>query len=160
MKDASEKITEYESSQLLRMLRHDEEVQKMKKYIQHGTVTTYEHVEQVTRLCLYLNRRFHLGADKKSLIIGAFLHDFYLYDWHDPDPAHRLHGFSHPLRARENAVRFFAIGEKEQKMILSHMWPLTITRIPTSREAWILCIADKYISTRETLFQRHKKTPA
>jgi uncharacterized protein len=37
------------------------------------------------------------------------------------------------------------------------MWPLTITKVPTSREAVIVCIADKYVSSIETIGKRKEK---
>jgi uncharacterized protein len=36
------------------------------------------------------------------------------------------------------------------------MWPLTITRVPTTREAVIVCMADKYVSSVETIGKRRK----
>ena len=87
--------------------------------------------------------------------VGALLHDFYLYDWHDDDGgSHRLHGFTHPEQARQNAVEVFDIDEKEQEIIRTHMWPLTLSAIPKSREAAIVCLADKWCSLQETLFMR------
>ena len=59
------------------------EALSMKNFCQHGSVSTYKHVMYVTRVCYYLNKHFGLGADVKSLVVGAFLHDFYLYDWHE-----------------------------------------------------------------------------
>lgn len=56
------------------------EVQRMREFIQHGDVTTYQHCKNVVLVSFWLNRRFHLGADETSLAVGAFLHDFYLYD--------------------------------------------------------------------------------
>lgn len=133
----------------------DGRVQQMNEYIQHGNVTTLDHCMNVTRMSMWLNHRLHIGGDDKSLAVGALLHDFYLYDWHcDDDGSHRLHGFSHPGKASENAKKYFNIGQKEQKIIESHMWPLTISKLPSSREAVIVCIADKYCSAYETLFLR------
>lgn len=143
--------------QLLYCFRSSPKVQEMKKYIQHGAVTTYCHAESVTRLCYLLNRRWHLGADEGILVRGAFLHDFYLYDWHENDKSHRLHGYHHPDASCANARRFFQIGKREQQMILTHMWPLTLRRLPKSREAWILCIVDKYCSAAETVWMRGKQ---
>ena len=36
------------------------------------------------------------------------------------------------------------------KIIQSHMWPLTITKVPISREAIIVCIVDKIMAIIET----------
>lgn len=139
---------------ILAPFKSDMRVLKMKQFIQHGTISTYEHVESVTRLSFWLNKRLHIGADERILAIGAFLHDYYLYDWHLTDEGNGLHGFSHPNTAKRNAVNDFGIEKRTQDVIESHMWPLTFTKIPKSREAWIVCLADKYISTKETLLCR------
>ena len=139
---------------ILAPIKNDKRVQKMKQFIQHGHISTYEHVESVTRLSFWINKRLHIGGDDRILTIGAFLHDYYLYDWHKGDEGHGLHGFSHSKTAKDNAVRHFGIGKRTQAVIESHMWPLNITKVPRSREAWIVCIADKFVSTRETIFCR------
>ena len=78
-------LSEPERAQLAAILeqydRHPE-VQRMREFIQHGDVTTYQHCKNVTLVSVWLNHRFHLGADETALAVGAFLHDFYLYDWH------------------------------------------------------------------------------
>lgn len=141
---------------LLDSYEKDVHVQKMKEYRQHGAVSTYEHCRNVARVSFWINRRFELSADEKALAAGAFLHDFYLYDWHIPETHKRFHGFSHADIACRNAVKYFNIGLKEQAIIRSHMWPLNITCIPRSREAVIVCVADKFCSVIETLWQKKR----
>lgn len=155
-----EKLTpeeERELDLLLQDLRTHPLVLSMRNYIQHGTTTTLDHAERVTRLVFRLahGRR---GIRLSPLVRAAYLHDFYLYDWHVPDPVHphRWHGYHHADRACENAVRIFGISELEQSIIRSHMWPLNITRLPRCREAWILTLADKYCSLAETLHHRKR----
>ena len=43
---------------------------------------------------------------------------------------------------------------KEKDIIQSHMWPLTPADIPHSREAALVCIADKMSSSYETVLER------
>ncbi len=152
------KFTEKEKKVLdgyLAELRGNDQVRKMKDYVQHGSVSTYEHCVRVARASFWLNRRLHLHSDEKALIRGAMLHDFYLYDWHAEDGGvHRLHGFTHPGRAAQNAKRHFRINRKEENIIRSHMWPLTFLAVPSSREAVIVCLADKACSLHETIARR------
>jgi uncharacterized protein len=127
----------------------------MKRYVQHGSVSTYQHCISVTRLSQRIDRLLHLHSDRRTLTTGAMLHDFYLYDWHHKDGGtHRLHGFRHADTAARNARAYFHIDDRVRHVIECHMWPLNLTRIPHSREAWIVCAADKAVSLYETLFRR------
>ncbi|MBO6109028.1 MAG: HD domain-containing protein [Eubacterium sp.] len=131
----------------------DPHVQQMKEYIQHGNVTTYSHVISVVKMSFYLNKRLGLGADEEVLFTAALLHDFYLYDWHDK-PLTDLHGYRHPYRAAENAKKIFDVNDKVYGAILTHMWPFTLFKLPKTKEAWIVCMADKLSSMAETLWLR------
>ncbi len=62
----------------------------------------------------------------------------------------RLHGFRHPKIAYDNAKMFYDINEREKIIIESHMWPLTLTKFPTTLEAKIICAVDKGCSLFET----------
>ena len=148
-------IMDNEAKEILHNIMRNSEVQKMKQYIQHGKVSTYEHCKNVAKLSLHIDRRLSLHSDLKVLLTGAMLHDFYLYDWHESDGgSHRLHGFTHPRTACRNARRVFDIDEGTARVITTHMWPLNLTPLPRSREEWIVCIADKSVSLYETLFRR------
>ena len=96
-------------------------------------------------------------VQKKELIRGALLHDYFLYDWHTQDyvSPHKLHGFYHPGRALKNAQQEYQLTPRERDIIKKHMWPLTISAMPMCREAWIVTMADKWCSLMET-FHVHK----
>lgn len=126
-------------------------IYEMNKYIQHGTTTTYDHVLAVARYSYLLSCRLPFKFNTNSLILGAILHDFYLYDWHENDKTHRLHGFYHPGKALINANKYFQLNKIERDIISKHMFPLTITKVPRYRESVIVCIADKIVATKETL---------
>ena len=127
------------------------QVRQMDKYIQHGRVTCLAHCIAVAYVSYRICRALRLKVDYDSLIRGAILHDFFLYDWHDPDPSHKWHGFHHPFTAYRNARRLFRLTEVEKDIICSHMWPLTIRHMPRHREAVVICLADKICSLRETI---------
>ncbi len=130
-------------------------VQLMKDFTQHGDISCYEHCIMVTLYAYMYAKKLGWDIDVKALARGSLLHDFFLYDWHDraftPDG---LHGFSHPVTAERNARNTFELSNKERKIIKNHMWPLTLTRIPNSKEGWLVCMADKYCSLKETLLKK------
>lgn len=135
----------------------DERVQKMKEFVQHGKVSTYEHCKSVAKLSYKINKNLRLKSDLKVLLTGAMLHDFYLYDWHDfSDKSHSLHGIKHAERASRNAEKYFGVDKKTSRVIYCHMWPFNPLHLPTSREAWIVCVADKCAALYETLFRRRE----
>ena len=123
-----------------------------REFIQHGDVTVYTHVTSVARASLSFAERLDrvgVSVDRASLLRGALLHDYFLYDWHDPDPSHRLHGFRHPFFALARAE----LTPRERNIIARHMFPL-VPVPPTCREAWIVCLADKWCALCETVAGR------
>lgn len=127
-----------------------------REFIQHGDVTVYAHVTSVARASLSFAERLDrvgISVDRASLLRGALLHDYFLYDWHDPDPSHRLHGFRHPFFALARAEEDFELTPRERNIIARHMFPL-VPVPPTCREAWIVCLADKWCALCETVAGR------
>ena len=116
---------------------------------QHGEVSVALHCFFAAVVCVRLARALALRVDTRALVRGALLHDYFLYDWHDPDPSHRLHGFRHAGFALRNAGRDFSLGPIERNMIASHMFPMNLV-LPRFRESLLLCLADKVCSFCET----------
>lgn len=126
-------------------------MQKEQQFYQHGMVTVYEHSMKVAVCCLKLADVFNVNVDTKTLVRGALLHDYFLYDWHQKDDgSHRLHGFRHAKVAYQNASKEFVLNKKEKNMIISHMFPLNLV-LPKYKESVILTIADKICAFCETV---------
>lgn len=117
-------------------------------FLQHQSVSCYRHSLSVACTSVWLVRRFHIPVDMRSMVRGALLHDYFLYDWHTPNDGHRLHGFSHAKKALINARRDFHLNPTEADVIEKHMFPLNI-RPPRCRESAIVCMADKICAIRE-----------
>lgn len=122
---------------------------KERKFIQHGNVTTYEHSVRVAKMSVRLAKFLRIKADMRSLVRGALLHDYFLYDWHIEKTSSGLHGFSHAATALSNAKRDFDVNAVESDIIARHMFPLNI-RPPKYKESWLVCAADKLCAAEET----------
>lgn len=125
-------------------------MQVEKAYLQHGNVSSYDHSVSVAYISVWMARRLHIDVDMRSLVRGALLHDYFLYDWHAPDPEHKWHGFIHARKALENAARDFDLNAIEGDVIEKHMFPLTLGP-PRYKESAIVCCADKICAIRELL---------
>lgn len=129
-----------------------------KNFMQHGTTSCYEHSIMVACMSVTLARRFRISVDERSMVRGALLHDYFLYDWHVPDKSHRLHGFTHPFAALKNAERDFELNAMERDIIVKHMFPLN-PFLPKYKESVLVCLADKMCALKETFaFMGRKKT--
>ena len=127
----------------------------MDKYIQHGTTSTLEHCISVAYVSFSIAKKFHINCNYNSLIRGALLHDYFLYDWHVSDESHKWHGFSHARMALLNASRDFELTPIEKDIIEKHMFPLNI-RLPKYKESYLVTIADKICSSYETIYKVQK----
>ena len=145
MTKAERKVRKYE------LMLHDK-LAAEKKFIQHGRITCYEHSVNVAVMSTFIASKLPIVFNEASLIRGALLHDYFLYDWHDKDSSHRLHGFHHAGTALKNASHDFKINSIERDIISKHMFPLNL-RPPKYRESWIVCLSDKICAVRET-FQK------
>lgn len=126
------------------------EVRQMANYMQHGDTSCLSHCLSVTYTSYKLAMKLPINIDETSLIRGALLHDFFLYDWHDRSNHRRFHGFHHPKTALDNARKYFDINEIEADIIAHHMWPLTPVP-PHTKEAYLVTFADKWCSIKETI---------
>lgn len=93
---------------------------KMTRYhMQHGTMPVSSHCINVARMSVLIALKFGIRCDMRSLVRGALLHDYFLYDWHDNDhhQIFRLHGFFHPGIALQNAAMEYDLSWIERDKI-------------------------------------------
>ena len=147
-----EKKSEKEFRALVKEVSRDHRADRMRSFIQHGRITTYDHCMNVARTSYRIKKALRLKHHERELVRGAFLHDYFLYDWHHHGD--HLHGFHHPDIALKNAEKDFHLTEREKDIIKSHMWPLTLRHRPHNIDSAIVCIADKIVSLKETLLHR------
>ena len=147
---------------ILRELLETDQIYEMRNYIQHGNTSTFNHCLVVAYYSYLISRHLPVPYDARSIIRGAMLHDFYLYDWHVPEKWHKLHGFVHADFALNNARNYFQLNSIEEDIIAKHMWPLTLRKVPIYKEAILVNLVDKICSLKRDLicphlYQRIKK---
>lgn len=135
---------------------HDEKILKMKEISMHRGSNCYIHSFKVAKLAIKRALR-HKKGDLYVILVGAILHDYYLYDWRVERDKMKKHMSSHPYTAAKNAARDFNIPPKIMKVIQSHMWPVNIDEFPETKEARIISNADKAIYIKEIVCSKRYK---
>lgn len=139
-----------EIQRILYSLERDGRFGQERYYTQHVSSTVYDHSLSVAEYSLKIAEYLNINVDKTSLIRGALLHDFFLYDWKKEQMSGLKHGITHPKAALENTKKDYQLNRIEENIILRHMFPLTPIP-PTCKEAWIVSAADKYCAAKEAM---------
>ena len=126
------------------ILTHKEFV-KTKSIVHHGN-TRFNHSVRVAYIAYKLSKI--LGCDNVSTIRGGMLHDFFLVRDDKNIVTSAKMFIEHPTIAKQNAIKYFGINEKEQNIIESHMFPVS-SIAPKYKESWLVTIADKIATTFE-----------
>lgn len=142
--------------EIIAFLSENTRFDETKNFIQHGNTSVYTHVISVAKKSIEIAEKYNLKVDMDSMIRGALLHDYFLYDWHDGKRERWIHGFTHPMKAYKNAKSEINLNRLERDIIIKHMFPLTILP-PRYLESWIVTFADKYVSAVETVSSRFVK---
>ena len=124
-------------------------LQQLKATSQHKGSTSFAHSVAVAALAYRMAKKLRISVDTESLVRGAMLHDFYLYDTETMPYSDYRHAMVHPKLALSNAEKHFDLNGKERNIILSHMWPTLGAPMPRCREAWLVCVADTLCAWRE-----------
>ena len=132
----------------------NEHIVKMQAFPHHPPISAYAHSLRVVAKCVDVANRFHSSVDWDNLLMAALLHDFYLYDFKDKSTF--FNGLNHALIAANNAKEIFDVNDHVYRCIRTHMFPIAPWRFPSSREAWILTIADKMVASGEVFAKKDK----
>lgn len=123
------------------------EVQTMKRWRHHFSITCYEHSVFVSYVAFRLARG--LGWNSAAAARAGLLHDLYLYDPSDRSAHPGNQCLDHPLAALRNARALCPdLSEGEANAIVSHMFPLAL-HLPRSRVALAVNLADKFCAAIE-----------
>lgn len=125
-----------EIKDVLKELDEQGRMKYTQKYMQHSDISVYKHCISVAYTSVELADRLAWNVNRRELIRGALLHDYFLYDWHEKNAGHRFHGFIHAGRALQNARKDFKLTIREENIILRHMFPLNVVPPMCKRHGW------------------------
>ncbi len=141
----------------LNALTRDADLCRCDAFIQHGDTSCLLHCIAVAFYSMRILDALHVRYDRHALVRGALLHDFFLYDWHTHKHMRRRgerpHAFTHPAAALNNARECISLSDKEENIILRHMFPATLIP-PSCREGLIVCLTDKFCAVYESIHRK------
>ena len=115
------------------------------KACQHHGMTRYEHSVKVSYNAYKYAKKHNL--DYKAVAVGGLLHDFFITKNVNKREKF-ISTFTHPKKARINAINEFKVNYKEENIIVSHMFPIG-GYTPKYKESWIVNLVDKKIGLKE-----------
>lgn len=118
------------------------ELQQLKAYSHHHSMTRYQHCVNVSYHSFIICRK--LGFNAEQAARAGLLHDLYP----ETPKCDKKHLTTHPETALENARKAFRLSKVEADVILKHMWPIRKGR-PKYPESYVVMIADKYVAFME-----------
>lgn len=118
--------------------------QSLKNDPHHG-ITRYDHVLRVAKNTYRLSKTFKM--DYVSATRGALLHDYFNDEDYNNTKGLKK-GSMHPVIALNNALREYDLNEKEENIIVSHMFPMGEIK-PSCKESWLVTGVDKMVAIYE-----------
>lgn len=119
---------------------------ELKHELHHG-ISRYDHSMRVARLTYKMTKLLHM-KNAEITTRAALLHDFYTdNDFNDNENSIKKLS-EHPMIAAENAKKYYNIGNIEENIIKSHMFPIK-GEIPKYKESWLVSAMDKTAATYE-----------
>lgn len=124
-------------------------VQSMEQWLHHGKVSCLDHSVAVAVVSFRLAKT--LGLDAEAVARAGLLHDLYLYHKRDKSKHSGLQSVDHPKIALKNARNLTELSEKEENIILAHMWPFAgfWGAVPRSAEAHLVNLVDTFLAAGE-----------
>ena len=98
-----------------------------------------------------------IHIDERKIVRISLLHDLGILGRYEKYKNNFECGYRHPQESTVTAKKLWHdIDPKSIRAIRSHMWPLSPT-MPTSKEAFILCIADKATALGDRFNRKDRK---
>ena len=131
-----------------------DEFKRMHSQKHHMVTSLGRHTVSTARmglaLCDFLNNH-GISVDEKKVVRTALLHDVGMLDREKKYRNNFVCGKRHPTDSADAARKIWPEIDKESlDAIQSHMWPLS-TKMPHTKEGFVLCVADKLASVKDVI---------
>lgn len=151
--DNENKYNDKEYINIVRDIIENEEFNKTKEIMHHG-LNRFDHCMRVSYYSYKVTKLLKL--DYEDVARAGLLHDFFFVDNNEVDKTKRLDVLiNHPKYALVNSKRYFSLTDKEEDIITSHMFPISL-RAPKYMESWIVDIVDNVIAVVEACYATRK----
>ena len=129
-------------AETIRELKQEGRLDEEKLAMQHGTTSIYRHSLNVAYTSLWMMERWQIRLEPKITCERALLHDYFLCDWHQKDSRTACTASVTQKQRLKCTERLpFKLKEKISSHVICSLW---IPVPPQCREAWIVCLADKW----------------
>jgi len=130
---------------------------ELANYVHHDS-NRLQHSMNVSYISYRIAKKMNL--DYKETARGALLHDFFLVDNHSVSKYNRLMTlFMHPKYALEKSKEYFVLSDKEENIIVSHMFPVGLF-LPRYKESILVLLIDDYVSILEACTAKKRELGA
>ncbi len=131
-----------ELSSIINDIIKDKHFMKL-KYENHHGISRLDHSLNVTKLAFLIAKKLRM-KNISDVTRAALLHDFFV----DEELQGKINFTSHPMKASENAFKYFKVNYKIKNAIEAHMFPMSTT-FPKYKESWIVTLSDKLVAIYE-----------
>lgn len=138
--------------EILKELDEQGRMKYTQRYMQHSDISVYKHCISVAYTSVELAERFSLNVNRKELIRGALLHDYFCMTGMKKCGT-QISRFYPCRTCASKCKNDFELTRREENIISRHMFPLNIVP-PMCKEAWLVCLADKICASKETIVRR------
>lgn len=110
----------------------------------HHGLTRMEHSIKVSYYSYKISKKLKL--DYKATARAGLLHDFFI---NEDIERKNISAIIHPYKSLDNSKKYFYLSEKEEDIIISHMFPMLPHKVPKYLESWLVSLTDKIVATYE-----------
>lgn len=151
--DNNNKLKDKEYIDIVSDIIEHEEFNKTKDIVHHG-LNRFDHCVRVSYYSYKVTKLLKL--DYEQVARAGLLHDFFFVDNSDVDATKRLDVLiNHPKYALINSKRYFELSDKEEDIITSHMFPVSL-KTPKYMESWIVDVVDNVVAVGEAMYSTRK----